>query len=62
MINEVNINYFKCFKSISVPLKPLTVLIGPNDTGKSVFMEALCFLKQNKGIEINHCWRLERRY
>ena len=41
MLTEVNIRNFRCFKHVGVPLRPLTVLIGQNDTGKSSFLRAL---------------------
>lgn len=45
MLTHVTIKNFRCLRDVSVPLKPLTVLVGPNDSGKSVFltaMQALC--------------------
>lgn len=45
MIEQLTIENFACFKHVDVPLKPLTVLIGPNNTGKSCFLRAIqCLL------------------
>ncbi|MDA0282490.1 MAG: AAA family ATPase [Planctomycetota bacterium] len=44
MLTNLSIKGFRCFRELEVPLKPLTVLIGPNDTGKSSFLEALKLL------------------
>lgn len=44
MLTQLSITGFRCFRQLDVELKPLTVLIGPNDTGKSVFLDAIEFL------------------
>ena len=41
MLDHVTIKNFRCLRDVSVLLKPLTVLIGENDTGKSTFLEAV---------------------
>jgi predicted ATPase len=41
MITKFHIENFKCLRDVTVDLKPLTVLIGKNDTGKTSFLEAL---------------------
>ena len=41
MINRIDIKNFRCFESVDVPLEPLTVLIGQNDTGKTSLLRAL---------------------
>ncbi|MFO0959423.1 MAG: AAA family ATPase [Isosphaeraceae bacterium] len=41
MIQSVHIKNYRGFQEINVPLCPLTVLIGANDTGKSSFISAL---------------------
>ncbi|MCL4207023.1 MAG: AAA family ATPase [Pirellulaceae bacterium] len=44
MIDRVRIQNFKCLLETTVDLGPLTVLIGPNDSGKTSFLEALRML------------------
>lgn len=41
MLRHVEVTHFQCLRRTSVPLRPLTVLVGPNDTGKSTFLRAL---------------------
>jgi len=41
MLDHIRIENFRCFRKLDVPLRPLTVLIGPNDSGKSAFVLAL---------------------
>ncbi len=44
MIKSLHIQNFKCLRDVKVELKPLTVLIGKNDTGKSSMLDALFML------------------
>lgn len=44
MLTRATIDGFKCLRHVEVPLYPLTVLIGKNDTGKTSFLEALHLL------------------
>jgi hypothetical protein len=41
MLRNVEIHDFRCLRNVTVPLRPLTVLIGPNDSGKSAFLAAI---------------------
>lgn len=46
MITKMHIENFKCFKNFDIDLGPFNVLIGPNDSGKTAFLEAVqvgCF-------------------
>ena len=49
MITNITLENFKCFRHVSVNPKRLTVLIGPNGTGKSSILQALLLLKQSVG-------------
>ena len=40
-ISEVNINGFRNFKSITIPLSKFTTIIDKNDKGKSNLIEAI---------------------
>ena len=44
MLNRVRVQNFKCLRDVDVELGPFTVLIGPNDSGKSSFLSALQLL------------------
>ena len=50
MITNITLENFKCFRRISVDSKLITVLIGPNGTGKSAVLQALLLLKQSRHI------------
>jgi predicted ATPase len=47
MLKELTIKNFRCFEDVQVELKPLTVLIGANNTGKSSFLDSIRMLGNN---------------
>lgn len=61
MISHLQIENFRCLKSVDVPLRRLTVLIGENDSGKSAFLDAIRFLVGDLGqIHNSDYWQLNR--
>ena len=48
MITNIALENFKCFPSVNIDPKLITVLIGPNGTGKSAILQALLLLKQSE--------------
>ena len=48
MITDIKLTGFKCFEDLRVKPKLVTVLIGPNGTGKSGVLQSLLLLKQSK--------------
>ena len=46
MLNEVELRFFKCFEHLQLPLSALTLLSGPNASGKSSVIQALVLLHQ----------------
>lgn len=44
MITRLEIENFKAIKHLAIDLDPLTVLVGPNDSGKSTILQALDLL------------------
>lgn len=46
MITNITVQNFKCFQRLAVFPKLVTVLIGPNGTGKSSLLQSLLLLKQ----------------
>lgn len=41
MITRVDIHNYRCLRQVTVDLAPLTVMVGPNSSGKSSFLDAL---------------------
>lgn len=46
MLTEIELQHFKCFKSLQLPLRNLTLLSGSNASGKSSVLQALVLLQQ----------------
>lgn len=46
MITSLHLRSFKCFETLSLPLRPLTVLSGHNSGGKSSVIQAMALLSQ----------------
>jgi predicted ATPase len=57
MLDTMTIKNFRCLRSLDVPLKPLTILIGPNDSGKSAFLKAVRKLVNNEQFLEEDFWR-----
>lgn len=46
LITQVHVEGFRSLKNLTVNLEPVTVLVGPNGSGKTSFVDALSFLSQ----------------
>ena len=46
MLNRLDLEHFKCFERLKLPLAPLTLLSGSNASGKSSVLQALVLLQQ----------------
>jgi len=46
MFTRIDLQFFKCFKLLRLPLAPLTLLTGLNASGKSSVLQALALLHQ----------------
>lgn len=46
MLERIALRHFKCFEDLILPLAPLTLLSGPNASGKSTVIQALALLHQ----------------
>ena len=46
MLTRLDLNYFKCFELLHLPLAHLTLLSGTNASGKSSALQALVLLHQ----------------
>ncbi|HKI32785.1 MAG TPA: AAA family ATPase [Gemmataceae bacterium] len=60
MLQRVSMENFRCFRSLHAPLRPLTVLVGPNDTGKSAFLAAIQYLLSRREFRPTDYLRGER--
>lgn len=58
MLNRIHIEHFRCLKDVDVPLRPLTALIGQNDSGKSAFLAAIEFLAGVRAWSPSDAWRM----
>lgn len=56
MINNINIDNFKCFNELTLPMNKLTLLTGFNASGKSTVLQSLLLLSQalRKNISCNY--------
>ncbi len=53
MIKQIELEFFKCFRLLKLPLAPLTLLSGANASGKSSVLQALVLLHQTM---LEHEW------
>lgn len=44
MLTKIEAVNFKCLRALSCPLRPFQLMVGPNASGKSTFLDALAFL------------------
>src|SRR5215210_2637315 len=56
MITHMTVKNFKALRDVRVDLEPFTVLIGPNDTGKSSFLEALYAIAESTRSQLKRCF------
>ncbi len=56
MISRMRVQHFKALRDVTVDLEPFTVLIGPNDTGKSSFLEALFAIAESSHRPLSKCF------
>ena len=59
MLDHLIVKNFRCLHDLEVPLRPLTVLIGQNDTGKSAFLQAVQLIVTQEGISTTDFWRCD---
>lgn len=57
MIRRVAIKRFRALMEVDVELRPLTVLVGPNDSGKSSFLEAVHSWLMKRSFDREDGWR-----
>lgn len=60
-LKRVVLNNYKSIKGCSVPLGPLTFLVGQNGAGKSNFLEALRLVTESLNTSLEHALREKGR-
>jgi hypothetical protein len=55
VIRRIDLEWFKCFRLLKLPLCPLTLLSGPNASGKSTVLQAMVLLHQTM---LDHEWSM----
>ncbi len=53
MLTSLTLNNVRSWKSATIPLSPLTVIVGPNASGKTTILEALSFMAHTAGVAHN---------
>ena len=56
MITRMSVRNFKALRQVQVDLSPFTVLIGPNDAGKTSFLEAVYALAESTRSHLPSCF------
>ena len=59
-LNSIHIKNFRNLRDVELPLKPLTVIVGPNASGKSNILNALYFVQNIIDRGINPFYKLIR--
>ncbi|MEX0714611.1 MAG: AAA family ATPase [Pirellulales bacterium] len=56
MIERFHVQGYKALRDVALDLTPLHVLIGPNDSGKTSFLEAIAALCQSVDLPLTECF------
>lgn len=46
MLTQLRVKNYKSLEDVTIPLRPLTVFVGPNNAGKSNVLDCLLFLRE----------------
>jgi predicted ATPase len=57
VIRKVHFKNFRCLREVELPLEPLTVLVGPNSSGKTTVLEGL---QPRSSFQKHDFWRQEQ--
>lgn len=57
MFDRIDVWHYKCVKQASVRLEPFNILIGPNASGKSTFLDTLGFVRDALETDIEEAIR-----
>jgi len=62
MIKRFRVQNYKALRDVTIDLEPITVLIGPNDSGKTSILEALGALCRSVDYELAEAFALAGRW
>ncbi len=54
MIESFYVNNYKCLVDVRIPLTPIHVIIGQNDSGKTSVLEAMLTLSRSTAEQVHH--------
>jgi len=54
MLRRLKVRNYKSLRNVDIPLRPLTVLVGPNAAGKSNILDCLRFLSELASSEVRN--------
>ena len=54
MVNRIEASGFRSLRYVSQRLGPFHVLVGPNASGKSAFLDVLAFLSDLQRLDLDH--------
>ena len=57
MFRKIQIARYKCIKYVEVSLAPFNILIGPNASGKSTFLDSLAFIRDALETDVERAIR-----
>lgn len=57
-LRRLRITNFRSLRKVDVPLRPLNVLVGPNEAGKSNFLDVIQFLGDSARLDLSEALRL----
>lgn len=46
MLNKISLKNYKAFRKAEIELKPITILVGPNNSGKSSLIQSILLIQQ----------------
>ena len=65
MLKSINLRNYKAFDDVTIPIRPLTVLLGANSVGKSSIIQMLMLLHQTaeeRGTSYSSALKIYGRY
>lgn len=52
-VSSIRLRNFRCYKDTGeIPFRPLTIILGPNNVGKSTILNSILLLKQSTAVDV----------